>query len=37
MYLLDTNALFAAVHEAHIHHETVSRWLASTERFATAA
>jgi predicted nucleic acid-binding protein len=35
MVLLDTNVLFAAVFQAHAHHETVSRWLATAERYAT--
>jgi predicted nucleic acid-binding protein len=35
MFLLDTNVLFAAVFQAHAHHETVSRWLATAERYAT--
>jgi predicted nucleic acid-binding protein len=35
MFLLDTNVLFAAVFQAHIHHQPVSRWLAATERYAT--
>ena len=35
MFLLDTSVLFAAVYQAHTHHETVSHWLAAGERYAT--
>lgn len=35
MFLLDTNVLFAAICQAHIHHEQVSRWLTAEERYAT--
>lgn len=35
MFLLDTSVLFAAVYQAHVHHEPVDHWLAGTERYAT--
>lgn len=35
MFLLDTNVLFAAIYQAHIHHAQVSRWLTAEERYAT--
>ena len=35
MFLMDTNALFAALHKVHIHHGPVMRWLATTERYAS--
>lgn len=35
MFLLDTNVLFAAIHQAHVHHVSVNHWLAATERYAT--
>jgi predicted nucleic acid-binding protein len=35
MFLLDTNVLFAAVFQAHCHHEAVSHWLATAEQYAT--
>lgn len=35
MFLLDTNVLFAAIYQAHIHHGQVSRWLTAEERYAT--
>ncbi len=35
MFLPDTNVLFAAVYQAHIHHYPANRWLMAAERYAT--
>lgn len=35
MFLLDTNVLFAALYNISDHHPTVTRWLTSTERYAS--
>lgn len=35
MFLMDTNALFAALHRTNAHHPSVMHWLAATERHAS--
>jgi predicted nucleic acid-binding protein len=35
MFLLDTGILFASAYQAHIHHMTVSAWLATADNYAT--
>jgi predicted nucleic acid-binding protein len=35
MFLLDVNALFAALNELHTDHLKVTRWLLTTERYAS--
>jgi predicted nucleic acid-binding protein len=35
MFLLDTNVLFAAMNQAHVHHQAVSHWLTTTGRYAS--
>ena len=35
MFLLDTNVLFAAMHQAHVHHQSVNHWLKTADRYAT--
>lgn len=35
MFLLDTNVLFAALHQINEHHSAVMRWLDSTEGYAS--
>lgn len=35
MFLLDTGVVFAAVYQSHVHHKSVSKWLASARAFAT--
>lgn len=35
MFLMDTNALFAALYETNVHHRSVTQWLTTTERYAS--
>jgi predicted nucleic acid-binding protein len=35
MFLMDTNALFAALHEPNIHNAVVMRWLTTIDRYAS--